>query len=227
VTSDYLARFGNFVGGGIELLLLVIGLLLQFGTRRYCAVAYWWLAFAIAIFGTGVADFLHLDVGMSYTQTSLLWAVVLAVILVTWYWFEGTLSIHSITTRRREFFYWCTVFATFALGTAFGDWTAVVLNIGYLGSGLLFSGLIVLPWIAHKWLGLGAVAAFWMSYILTRPLGASFADWVSKPTSIGGLAFGNGPTALVCFAAVAICVAYLAVCRPDVQEGAMRVRVAA
>jgi uncharacterized membrane-anchored protein len=218
-TSDYLARFGNVVGGGVEVVVLAVGLLLQFGTDRYRAFAYWWLAFAIAIFGTGVADFLHLDVHISYAGTTVLWALILAAILVLWHRQEGTLSIHSVHTRRREFYYWSTVFATFALGTALGDFTAVTWNIGFLGSGVLFGVLIVLPGLAHWKLGLNSVAAFWSSYVLTRPVGASFVDWVDKPHNLSGLNGGNGLAALACFGAVALLVVYLVFRRPDIQGG--------
>lgn len=218
-TSDYLARFGNVVGGGVEVVVLGIGLLLQFGTDRYRAFAYWWLAFAIAIFGTGVADFLHLDMHLSYGATTVLWALILAGIFVLWHRQEGTLSIHSVHTRRREFYYWSTVFATFALGTALGDYTAVTWNLGFLASGVLFGVLIVLPGLAHWKLGLNAVAAFWASYVLTRPVGASFVDWIDKPKSLSGMASGNGPAAFACFGAVALLVVYLAVKRPDIQAG--------
>ena len=217
-TSDYLAGYGNIVGGGAELLVFAIGLVLQFGTKRYRALAYWWLAFAIAIFGTGVADFLHLDVHISYAGTTALWAVILGFIFWLWHRCEGTLSIHSIHTRRREFFYWATVFATFALGTALGDYTAVVLNLGYLGSGIFFGIAIMLPGLARWRFALDSVAAFWMSYVLTRPLGASFADYVSKSHKAGGLGFGNGPTAAVCFDSLAALVLYLAIRKPDIQQ---------
>jgi uncharacterized membrane-anchored protein len=217
-TSDYLAVFGNLVGGGIELLVFAIGLILQFGTTRYRAFAYWWLAYAIAIFGTGVADFLHLDVHIPYAGTTAMWAVILAGVFFLWHHYERTLSIHSIRTRRREFFYWATVFATFALGTALGDYTAIALNLGFLGSGILFGVAIVVPGLACWKLGLNPVLAFWASYVLTRPLGASFADYVSKPKAIGGLGFGNGPTAAACLACVAVLVTYLAVVRPDIQK---------
>jgi uncharacterized membrane-anchored protein len=218
-TSDYLATFGNLVGGGAELLVFAIGLVLQFGTKRYRALAYWWLAFSIAIFGTGVADFLHLDVHISYAGTTAMWAVILGVIFWLWHRHEGTLSIHSVHTRRREFFYWSTVFATFALGTALGDYTATALHLGYLGSGIFFGVAIVLPGLARWKLDLNSVSAFWMSYVLTRPLGASFADYLSKPHNLSGIDFGNGPTAAICFAAVAVLVAYLAIARPDIQQG--------
>jgi uncharacterized membrane-anchored protein len=219
VTSDYLKRYGNFKGGGLEVLGFVIGLFLQFGTRRYRAFSYWWLAFSIAIFGTGVADFLHLDVHIPYYGTTLLWAAILGFIFWLWHRQEGTLSIHSVHSRPREFYYWATVFSTFALGTALGDYTATALNLGYLGSGILFGVAILLPALAHWKFGLRAVPAFWMSYVLTRPLGASFADWFSKPKNIQGLNYGNGATALVCFLVVAVLVVYLAIARPDIQQG--------
>jgi uncharacterized membrane-anchored protein len=216
-TSDYLKTFGNIKGGGAEVGVFLIGLVLQFGTRRYRALAYWFLAFAIAIFGTGVSDFLHLDVGIPYGGTTLLWAVVLVAIFWIWNQIEGTLSIHSITTQRREAFYWTTVFATFALGTALGDFTATSLDLGYLASGILFGVVILVPALAWR-MGLNGIAAFWLSYIVTRPLGASFADYISKAPNISGIGFGDGPTAAVIAAAVFVLVVYLAVARPDIQR---------
>jgi uncharacterized membrane-anchored protein len=218
VTSDYLKNYGNIGGGGIEVGLFVAGLALQFSTRRYRAVAYWFLAYAIAIFGTGVADFLHLDVGIPYAGTTVLWAVILGAIFWLWYRDEGTLSIHSITTRRRETYYWATVFATFALGTALGDFTATALGLGYLSSGILFGVVILIPALARWRLGLNEVAAFWFAYVVTRPLGASFADYVSKPHNISGANFGNGQTAVVVTLIVAVLVLYLAIARPDIQQ---------
>jgi uncharacterized membrane-anchored protein len=217
-TSDYLKTYGNFKGGGAEVLVIVVGLVLQFATRRYRAFAYWFLAYAIAITGTGVSDFLHLDVHIPYAGTTLLWALILVAIFWAWQRSEGTLSIHSITTQRREAFYWATVFATFALGTALGDFTATSLNLGYLDSGILFGVIIVIPALAHWQFGLGSIAAFWMSYVVTRPLGASFADYISKPHSLSGINFGDGPTAIVFAAAVFVLVSYLAVVRPDIQR---------
>jgi uncharacterized membrane-anchored protein len=217
-TSDYLKTWGNLKGGGTEVGLFAAGLVLQFSTRRYHAFAYWFLAFAIAIFGTGVSDFLHLDVKIPYAGTTVLWAVVLALIFWIWHRSEGTLSIHSITTQRREAFYWATVFATFALGTALGDFTATALGLGYLASGILFSVVILIPALAWWQFNLNEVAAFWMSYVVTRPLGASFADYISKPANTSGIGFGDGPTALVFIAAVVVFVVYLAIARPDIQR---------
>jgi len=216
-TSDYLKTYGNLGGGGTEVLLIVAGLVLQFATRRYRAFAYWFLAYAIATTGTGVSDFLHLDVHIPYAGTTALWAIVLAAVFWTWQRSEGTLSIHSIFTQRREAFYWATVFATFALGTALGDFTATSLGMGYLASGIFFFVLILLPALAWSRFGLDSITAFWMAYVVTRPLGASFADYISKPSHMTGLGFGDGQTAVVFALAVFAFVAYLAIAKPDIQ----------
>ena len=216
--SDYLAHYGNVVGGGTVLLIFVAGAVLQSRTPIYRAVAYWSFAYAIAIFGTAVSDFLHLDLHMPYLQTSVLWALVLAAIFIVWYRAEGTLSIHSITTTRRELFYWSTVFATFALGTALGDYTAIALKLGYFSSIVLFGIIIVIPAAAYRWFGLNAVAAFWAAYVVTRPVGASVADYLSKPRANSGAGLGDGPTFAIFTAAVLLLVIYLSVARPDVQD---------
>jgi uncharacterized membrane-anchored protein len=218
VTSDYLKTYGNFGGGGTEVALFVVALILQFATRRYRAFAYWFLAYAIAIGGTGISDFLHLDVHIPYLGTTILWAVILAAVFWTWQRREGTLSIHSITTQRREAFYWATVFATFALGTALGDFTADSLGMGYLPSGIFFFAVILLPALAWGRFGLNSITAFWMAYVVTRPLGASFADYISKSSSLTGIGFGNGPTAVVFALATFVLVSYLAIARPDIQQ---------
>jgi uncharacterized membrane-anchored protein len=114
-------------------------------------------------------------------------------VFATWYRCEGTLSMHSVTTPRRELFYWATVVATFALGTAVGDLTAVTLGLGYLSSAIVFALVITVPGLAYRFLGLNAVVAFWTAYVLTRPLGASVADWLGKPTANGGVGVGALP----------------------------------
>jgi uncharacterized membrane-anchored protein len=218
-TSDYLALDlgSRLIAGCIEAGILVIGLVWQFSTRRYKAAAYWFLAYAIAIFGTGVSDALHLFVGIPYAGTTALWAIVLALVFWLWYRSEHTLSIHSIVTTRRETYYWTVVFATFALGTALGDFTATALHLGYLASGIMFGVVILIPAVLWSGFRLNAVVAFWFAYVVTRPLGASFADYVSKPHSISGINFGDGPTALVATIVVVALVGYLAVARNDIQ----------
>jgi uncharacterized membrane-anchored protein len=216
--SDYLALGNRVIGGFIETCLVVIALVWQFRTRRYVAAAYWSLAYAIAIFGTGVSDALHLFVGIPYAGTTLLWAVVLALIFVLWYRSERTLSIHSIYTRRREMYYWAVVFATFALGTALGDFTATVLHLGYLASGIMFFLIILIPAVGWWRLGLNSIVAFWFAYVVTRPLGASFADYFGRPHSLSGANFGSGRVAVIVAIAVAVLVGYLSVTRRDIQR---------
>jgi uncharacterized membrane-anchored protein len=215
-TSDFFAH-SVVTGAFAELILLAAGVWWQFHTRRYFAPAYWFLALAIAIAGTGASDTMHLTFGMPYAATTTLWAVVLAAIFWQWHRSEGTLSIHSVTTRRREIYYWCTVFATFALGTAVGDLTATPLNLGYLTSAVLFSGAILIPAVGYWRFKLNAVVAFWSAYVLTRPIGASLADYVSKPHRLSGANFGDGPTAAVAVVAVALFVTYATITRLDIQ----------
>ena len=144
-------------------------------------------------------------------------AAALAVVFGLWYASEKTLSIHSITTRRRESFYWLVVMTTFALGTAAGDMTAITLHLGYLASGLLFAVAIAVPAVAYRWFGLNEVAAFWFAYIVTRPLGASFADWVAATPAHGGLGLGYGPVSLALAVVIVGLVAYLTVRGRDVR----------
>ena len=216
-TSGFLALGNWTVGGIVEVALLVIGLTWQFRSRHYVTVAYWFLAYAIATFGTGIADGMHVLVGIPYAGTTVLWAVVLAAIFWLWHRSEGTLSIHSIVTRRRESFYWATVFATFALGTSVGDFTATELHLGYLAAGITFGIVIMIPGVLWSGLNVNSVFCFWFAYVLTRPLGASFADYFSKPHKLTGIGFGYGPTAGIATILVASLVAYLAISRSDMQ----------
>ncbi len=201
-TSDYLGSLpivGIAIGVAVAFVALITAFVLQYRSDRYRPRIYWSAVVMVSIFGTMVADFWHAGLGVPYAWSTGGFFVVLLGILAAWYRSEGTLSIHTITTRRRENFYWATVWATFALGTAAGDWTAGTLHLGYIDSGIVFAILIALPALAHFGVRLNAVVAFWAAYIVTRPLGASFADWfaVSKPH--GGLAFHSGPVSLALF----------------------------
>ena len=214
VTSDYLVhKFDPIIAVGIGGLGLGIALLLQFLAHWYVAWIYWLAVVMVAIFGTMAADVLHVGFGVPYIVSTALFSVILAVVFITWYRTEKTLSIHSIYTRRRELFYWATVMATFALGTAVGDMTATTLGLGYLASGILFAVLFALPGLAYWKLGLNEIAAFWIAYILTRPLGASFADWMGKT-----LALGTGRVSIVLTILIIGFVAYLTITRKDVQR---------
>ena len=219
-TSDYFVRrLDPPVAVALGAVALGVALILQFAVRRYVAWVYWLAVAMVAVFGTMAADVLHVGFGIPYIISTIFFAVVLAIIFVTWYASERTLSIHSISTRRRELFYWATVLVTFALGTAAGDMTAVTLHLGYLTSGLLFAVLIALPALAYWKLGMNEVAAFWCAYILTRPLGASFADWTGKSRGIGGLGLGDGTVSLALTFLIIVFVGYLAINRKDVETG--------
>ena len=135
-----------------------------------------------------------------------------------WYLTERTLSIHHITTLRRELSYWATVCATFALGTAAGDLTAYTLHLGFLASGIMFAVVIAVPAIAHRFAHLNAVVAFWLAYIITRPLGASFADWMGVPHILGGLNWGRGTGSVSLTVLIVVLVGYVSVTRLDVEE---------
>jgi uncharacterized membrane-anchored protein len=218
-TSDYMVREINPV---IAVLFgfagFVVAMVLQFRAKRYNAWIYWFAVVMVAVFGTQAADVLHIKFHVPYVASTAFYAVVLAVIFILWYRTEGTLSIHSIRTPRREVFYWATVLATFAMGTATGDMTAKTLNLGYLASGILFSAAFVVVAVAHWRFGLNPILAFWIAYVLTRPIGASFADYVAFPHSVGGLGVGHAQVALVLTLVIAALVTYLAVTRIDVEE---------
>ncbi|MCQ4043157.1 hypothetical protein ACFOSC_23115 [Streptantibioticus rubrisoli] len=216
-TSDFLTKSLNpVIAVGIGGLGLVVALALQFSARRYVSWVYWLAVTMVSVFGTMAADVLHVVLGIPYVVSTTFYALVLAAIFAVWYRSEKTLSIHSIHTRRREVFYWATVMATFALGTAAGDMTAGTMKLGYFSSGVLFAVLIAVPALAYWKLRLNEIFAFWFAYILTRPLGASFADWLGVPASRGGLGWGTGPVSLGLAAVIALFVGYLAISRKDV-----------
>jgi uncharacterized membrane-anchored protein len=213
-------RYGTVLTGAVGAILLIGALVLQFRSRRYNTWIYWLAVVAVSVTGTMAADGLHIVVGLPYTVTTAVYAILLAAIFVVWYMSEGTLSIHSITTFRREAFYWATVMATFALGTALGDLTAYTMKIGFFSSGVLFLVVIAIPAVAHRWFGMNAIFAFWFAYILTRPLGASYADWIGVSHARGGLNWGSGSVSIGMTALIVIAVATLAATRegaPDDQ----------
>jgi uncharacterized membrane-anchored protein len=218
-TSDFMnAALGPAIAVPLMLIGLVVALKRQFKSPGYNAWNYWLVVIMVAVFGTSCADALHVGFGIPYTVSSTFYLVVLGVVFLAWYRAEKTLSIHSIYTRRREQFYWATVLATFALGTAAGDMTATNWNLGYLSSGILFISLFALPAVAYRWFGLNSIFAFWFAYIMTRPLGASFADWMDATARKGGLALGTGPVAVGLAVVMFGFIAYLAASRIDVAE---------
>ena len=195
----------------------LVALALQLSMRRYLAWTYWFAVVMVGVFGTMAADVLHVGLGVPYFASATFFAVGLAAVFVTWQKSEKTLSIHSITKRRRELFYWAAVVATFALGTAAGDLTAYTLHLGYFLSIVLFAAVIAVPAIGYWRFNWNPIFAFWFAYVVTRPLGASFADGMGKPASWGGLGWGQGRVSLVLTIIIVCLVAYLAITRKDVQ----------
>lgn len=218
-TSDYLVYHVNpYLAVILGAFGFAIALVLQFTVRKYVAWVYWLLVVMVAIFGTMVADVIHIVLKVPYYASATAFAIILAIVFTSWYKREGTLSIHSIYTRRREIFYWAAVLSTFAMGTATGDMTATTFHLGYLNSGILFAILFVLPALGYWFLGLNDIFAFWFAYVMTRPLGASFADWFSKPKSITGLGYGDGIVAVILTILIVFLVGYLSLSRIDVQR---------
>jgi uncharacterized membrane-anchored protein len=195
---------------------LVLALRLQLRQREYRAPYYWFAVMMVAVFGTMVADGIRDGAGISYDVTTPMFAIVTGLIFLWWYRSEGTLSIHSITTRRRERFYWAAVLATFALGTAAGDLTAMQLNMGYWPSALLFAVVMAIPAIGWSRFSWNPIFSFWFAYVVTRPLGASFADGFSKPVD-GGLGVGDPLVSLVALAVFVALVAYAHITKYDLQ----------
>jgi uncharacterized membrane-anchored protein len=218
-TSDYLVhRIHPVPAVLLGFTGFVVALALQFSMRRYLAWTYWFAVVMVGVFGTMAADVLHVGLGVPYIASSALYATALAMVFLTWQRTEKTLSIHSVSTFRREAFYWATVVATFALGTAAGDLSAYTFHLGYFTSGVIFACIMLVPAIGYWGLRMNSILAFWFAYVVTRPLGASFADWLGKPHRLHGLGYGSGKIALILTALIACFVAYLAITRVDVQR---------
>ncbi|MFM9918489.1 hypothetical protein [Lacisediminihabitans sp. H27-G8] len=214
-TSDFLVRsIDPVVAVGIGAALFAGALTLQFLAIRYRPWIYWLTVVAVSIFGTMAADVTHIVLGVPYLVSSIVFGGALALVFLVWHRSEGTLSIHSITSRRRELFYWAAVVVTFALGTAVGDLTATTLHLGYLASGLLFAVVIAIPAVAFRLRRFGPVFAFWFAYVATRPLGASFADWMGVSHARGGLQWGTGPVSVVLAILIAAGIAVIAATEP-------------
>ncbi|WP_308166297.1 COG4705 family protein [Nocardia albiluteola] len=216
--SDFLVSHlppGIAVGGAV--LALIVSLIAQFRSRRYVAWIYWSAVVMVSICGTMVADIVDFVVGIPLLLSTVIFAALLAMVFGAWYASEKTLSVHSITTRRREAFYWTTVMVTFALGTVAGDLTAGTLHLGYLASTVLFAIVIAIPALAHRWGGLGAIPAFWAAYVVTRPLGASATDWLASNRA-DGLRFGTGWVSLAVTVPMIALIAVLAL-RPELFGG--------
>lgn len=215
-TSDFLVlKINPYLAVLIGGFVLLIALVIQFSARKYIPWIYWLCVSMVAVFGTMAADGLHIQLKVPYIVSTILFAIILYLIFKYWHKSEKTLSIHSINSPRRELFYWATVLATFALGTAAGDLTATTFGLGYFSSIFLFSGLMIIPAAGYLFFGLNEVVAFWAAYILTRPIGASISDWLSKSKSVGGLNAGDGHVSIILSVIIVIFVAYITLSRKE------------
>ena len=224
--ADYLAvhvGLGTIVTDGIMAALLATAVTVQLRKRRYVPWIYWLTVVLVSVVGTQVTDFLTDKLGVSLYVSTAAFAAALAAVLSTWFAFERTLSIHTVVTRRRELFYWLAILCTFALGTAAGDLATEALGLGFGVGVLAFGGLIALVYLAYR-LGADPVLTFWLTYVLTRPLGASLGDLLSQARDYGGMGLGTVTTSLGFLAVIVGLVAYLGVearrePRPDTTLG--------
>ena len=203
--------FGLTVTSIVMGALLIGSLIAQFAVRRYLPAVYWLAVVLISVVGTLITDNLTDNFGVPLIVTAVLFAIALAATFLGWFASERTLSIHSIVTTRRETFYWLTVLFTFALGTAAGDLLAESLNLGYALSLGVFAAAIVLVGLLYRFANLNAVAAFWIAYVLTRPLGASTGDLLSQATKDGGLGLGTTATSVIFLGVILVLVTVLSI----------------
>ncbi|MFF7230294.1 hypothetical protein [Streptomyces sioyaensis] len=199
--------------------LLAVTLVFQFRARAYRAGLYWLAVVLISVVGTLISDNLTDNLGVPLETTTAVFAVLLALTFTAWYLSERTLSIHTIRTPRREAFYWLAILFTFALGTSAGDLTAERLDLGYWFSAVVFAALIAAVALARFTLDFHTIWAFWIAYVLTRPLGASMGDYLSQPHKDGGLGLGTVGTSVLFLAVILGLVVHLIRTKRDVAVG--------
>jgi len=216
--SDFMGDHSVPIAAVVGISGTLLALRLQLSQKTYKAPYYWFVVMMIAVSGTMLADAIHDGASIPYPVTTIGFGLFTAIVFWRWYRSEGTLSIHTIDTRRRELYYWFAVFGSFALGTAAGDMTATTLNLGFFHSILLFSAIMLIPllgWWRFNW---NPIFAFWFAYIDTRPIGASFSDWFSKPHNITGLNFGDGHTSGVALIVFIMLVGWTTLSRHGIQD---------
>jgi uncharacterized membrane-anchored protein len=219
--ADYLAvnlGFGLTATSLIMTAILIGALVLQFGQKRYVPWSYWLAVVLISIVGTLVTDNLVDNFGVSLISATIGFSIALAATFAAWFASEKTLSIHKVFTFKREAYYWLAILFTFALGTAAGDMVAELFGLGYLATGILFGMIIASLGLGYAFLGLDPILGFWLAYIFTRPLGASFGDLLSQPTKFGGMGLGTIITSALFLAAIIAIVAYMSVSRDGEEK---------
>ena len=210
--ADYLAvnlGLGLSATTAIMVVVLAAALVWQFRQHRYVPYVYWTAVVLISVVGTLVTDNLVDNLGVALTTTTVAFTLALGATFAAWYAVERTLSIHEVFTFRREAFYWLAILFTFALGTAAGDLIAEKFALGYLATGILFGMVIASLFAGYMFLGLDGLWTFWLCYIFTRPLGASFGDLLSQPHDYGGLGLGTTVTSLAFLAVIVVTVGWM------------------
>ncbi len=196
------------LGYAVSSLILVgfflVAMAAQVSSRRYHPFFYWTVVVATTTVGTTTSDYLDRTVGLGYVKSSImLFCGVIAVLLI-WRLVTGRIAFENVTSRTDESFYWLTILVSNTLGTAIGDCTATTLGLGFERGALLFLGLIALVAAAHYFTRLPDSVLFWAAYILTRPLGATLGDTLTKPHAEGGLALGRIVSSLTMIAAMIV-----------------------
>ncbi len=210
--ADYLStnlKLGLSGTSYIMSVILLLALFNQFRLKHYVPVSYWIVVVLMSVTGTLITDRLVDELKVSLVTIIIVFSIILAVVFSVWYANEKTLAMHSINTTKRELFYWVAILVTFALGTATGDYLAEALKLGYLEAAIIFGAAIAAIAIGHFYFGMNGVLAFWLAYILTRPLGASIGDLLSQPTRNGGYGLGTVGTSILFLSIITSLIIYL------------------
>ena len=200
---------GTVVTSYVMGVLLLISLVFQLRAKRYVPAIYWIVVVFISVVGTLISDNLVDSLGVPLATTSLIFTIALIAVFVFWYLIERTLSVHTIWTARRELFYWAAILFTFSLGTSAGDLLSERLGLGYALSAVMFGAAIAIIYATYRFGLMNEVLAFWLAYILTRPLGASMGDLLTAARDEGGLEIGTIPVSVVFLLIIVALVVYL------------------
>jgi uncharacterized membrane-anchored protein len=197
---------GYAVSTGIFFAFFVVTVAAQVGARSYHPFLYWAVIVATTTVGTTLSDYLTRSAGLGYLRSSLLLFVLVLTVLAVWYFFLGSVSVNRITDRKAESFYWLTILFSNTLGTALGDCTADTSGLGYEGSALVFGGALVLIAVAYFFTNIPHTFLFWAAFILTRPLGATLGDLLTKPLADGGLNLSRFTSSFVIAGFMIVCI---------------------
>jgi uncharacterized membrane-anchored protein len=199
-------NLGYAVSSLIFLAFFVITLVFQVGAKRFHPLFYWAVVVATTTVGTTTSDYLDRTLGLGYVNSSILLSIAVVAILIVWRLTTGTIAVDRITTKPNEAFYWVTILISNTLGTALGDFTADDLGLGFMGGAAVFAVLIALVAAAHLFTKAPKAVLFWAAYVLTRPLGATLGDTLTKPFDHGGLNLGRFASSGVILAVMVVLV---------------------